>query len=41
MAAQNMDREAMRSQTAVMQSAMQAQQAPQVPVPINLNGMAQ
>ena len=41
MAAQNMDREAMRSQTAVMQSAMQAQQAPQVPVPINLKRMAQ
>jgi hypothetical protein len=41
MAAQNLDREAMRSQTAVMQSAMQAAQAPQMPVPINLNGMAQ
>ena len=43
MAAQNLDREAMRSQTAMVQSAMQAAQAqPQaVPVPINLNGMAQ
>lgn len=43
MAAQNLDREAMRAQTAVVQSAMQAAQAqPQVvPVPINLNGMAQ
>lgn len=41
MAAQNLDREAMRAQTAVVQSAMQAAQAPQMPVPINLNGMAQ
>ena len=41
MAAQNLDREAMRSQTAMVQSAMQAAQAPQMPVPINLNGMAQ
>lgn len=43
MAAQNLDREAMRAQTAVVQSALQAAQAqPQVvPVPINLNGMAQ
>jgi hypothetical protein len=43
MAAQNLDREAMRSQTAMMQSAMQAAQAlPQeMPAPINLNGMAQ
>jgi hypothetical protein len=43
MAAQNMDREAMRQQSAILQSAMQAAQAqPQVvPVPINLNGMAQ
>jgi hypothetical protein len=38
---QNVDREAMRQQTAIVQSAMQAAQAPQVPVPINLNGMAQ
>jgi hypothetical protein len=43
MAAQNLDREAMRQQTALVQSAVQAAQAqPQaVPVPINLNGMAQ
>jgi hypothetical protein len=43
MAAQNLDREAMRQQTAMVQSAVQAAQAqPQmVPVPINLNGMAQ
>ena len=43
MAAQNLDREAMRAQTAIVQSAVQAAQAqPQVvPVPINLNGMAQ
>jgi hypothetical protein len=41
MAMQNVDREAMRQQTAIVQSAMQAAQAPQVPVPINLNGMAQ
>ena len=43
MAAQNLDREAMRSQTAMVQSAMQAAQAQpeMVPVPINLNGMAQ
>lgn len=43
MAAQNLDREAMRQQTAIVQSAVQAAQAqPQaVPVPINLNGMAQ
>ena len=43
MAMQNMDREAMRQQTAIVQSAVQAAQAqPQaVPVPINLNGMAQ
>lgn len=41
MAAQNLDREAMRSQTAVMQSVMQASQMPQASVPINLNGMAQ
>jgi hypothetical protein len=41
MAAQNLDREAMRSQTAVVQSAMQAAQVPQASVPINLNGMAQ
>jgi len=43
MAAQNLDREAMRQQTALVQSAMQAAQVqPQaVPVPINLNGMAQ
>jgi len=31
----------MRQQTAMVQSAMQAAQAPQMPVPINLNGMAQ
>jgi hypothetical protein len=41
MAMQNVDREAMRQQTAIVQSAMQAAQAPQVPVPINLSGMAQ
>ena len=43
MAAQNLDREAMRQQTTLVQSAVQAAQAqPQVvPVPINLNGMAQ
>lgn len=43
MASQNLDREAMRSQTAMVQSAMQAAQAlPQeMPAPINLNGMAQ
>ena len=43
MAAQNLDREAMRAQTAIVQTAVQAAQAqPQVvPVPINLNGMAQ
>jgi hypothetical protein len=41
MAAQNLDREAMRQQTAMVQSAVQAAQAPQMPVPINLNGMAQ
>jgi len=43
MAAQNLDREAMRQQTSIVQSAVQAAQAqPQVvPVPINLNGMAQ
>ena len=43
MAMQNMDREAMRQQTAIVQSAVQAAQAqPQaVPAPINLNGMAQ
>jgi hypothetical protein len=41
MAAQNLDREAMRAQTAVVQSAMQAAQMPQASVPINLNGMAQ
>ena len=41
MAAQNLDREAMRSQTAMVQSAMQAAQVPQASVPINLNGMAQ
>ena len=43
MAMQNLDREAMRQQTAMVQSAVQAAQAqPQaVPVPINLNGMAQ
>jgi hypothetical protein len=42
MAAQNMDREAMRQQSAIVQSAMQAAQAQQMqPVPINLNGMAQ
>jgi len=40
-AVQNLDREAMRQQTAMVQSAMQAAQAPQMPVPINLNGMAQ
>jgi hypothetical protein len=42
MAAQNMDREAMRQQSAIVQSAVQAAQAQQMqPVPINLNGMAQ
>jgi hypothetical protein len=41
MAAQNLDREAMRAQTAVVQSAMQAAQAQSTPVPINLSGMAQ
>ena len=41
MAAQNLDREAMRAQTAVVQSAMQAAQMPQASVPINLSGMAQ
>jgi hypothetical protein len=41
MAMQNVDREAMRQQTAIVQSAMQAAQAPQMPAPINLNGMAQ
>jgi len=41
MAAQNLDREAMRQQTSLVQSVVQAAQAPQVPVPINLNGMAQ
>lgn len=42
-AAQNLDREAMRQQTSLVQSVVQAAQAqPQVvPVPINLNGMAQ
>jgi hypothetical protein len=37
-AVQNLDREAMRQQTAMVQSAMQAAQAPQMPVPINRNG---
>jgi hypothetical protein len=41
MAAQNLDREAMRAQAAVVQSAMQAAQMPQASVPINLSGMAQ
>jgi hypothetical protein len=41
MAMQNVDREAMRQQTAIVQSAMQAAQAPQASVPINLSGMAQ
>ena len=41
MAMQNLDREAMRQQTSLVQSVVQAAQAPQVPVPINLNGMAQ
>jgi hypothetical protein len=41
MAMQNVDREAMRQQTAIVQSAMQAAQAQQAPVPINLSGMAQ
>jgi hypothetical protein len=42
-AAQNLDREAMRQQTSLVQSVVQAAQAqPQVvPVPINLSGMAQ
>jgi hypothetical protein len=41
MAMQNLDREAMRQQTSLVQSVVQAAQAPQMPVPINLNGMAQ
>ncbi len=40
-AAQNLDREAMRQQTSLVQSVVQAAQAPQAPVPINLSGMAQ
>lgn len=42
-AAQNLDREAMRQQTSLVQSVVQAAQAqPQaMPVPINLSGMAQ